>query len=138
MPQLGKGSRYNHSVPVTVAIDPEGRFVVMTLTDPYSIEEWRAGMLELFALPSFQTQRLLLIDRRQCEPPTTAFVTAMVQFFADHQSDLAQGRGAIVVRDDTGFGMGRMMQLRTQVNNPDTLICVFRDYADAIKWLVPT
>src|SRR5258708_29928317 len=43
VPQFGKGSRDNHSVPVTVAIDPEGRFVVMTLTDPYSIEEGRGG-----------------------------------------------------------------------------------------------
>src|SRR5258708_28139131 len=81
VPQFGKGSRYNRSVPVTLAIDPEGRFVIMTLTDPYSIEEWRGGVLVVLALPSLPTPPPLLINRRQCEPPTPAVRPPIIAIF---------------------------------------------------------
>jgi hypothetical protein len=44
-------------------------------------------------------------------------------------------RAAILVRDDAGFGMGRMPGFRVKGENPDVTLRTFRDYDRAVKWL---
>jgi hypothetical protein len=59
----------------------------------------------------------------------------MVHYLADHHERIAGTRAAIVVRDDTGFGAGRMTELKASLRIPDAAIGTFREYADAVKWL---
>jgi hypothetical protein len=122
-------------MPVTANIDSTARFAVVSITDPYTIEEWRAAMLVVWESPVFGSRRALLIDRRRSEPPSTAFVEAMATFFSRHQAKIAGTRAAIVVRDDSGFGMGRMTELKASLENPDAMIRPFRDYDEAVRWL---
>jgi hypothetical protein len=62
-------------------VDPSGRFVVLTLSDPYVIDQWRLAVLDTIASATFLEQRSLLVDRRASAAPTSAFVDAMIQFF---------------------------------------------------------
>jgi hypothetical protein len=122
-------------MPITAALDSTGRFVIVSVIDPYTIEEWCATMLAVWEGPDFARHRALLIDRRRAEPLSVAFVDTMTRFLAEHQRKISGSRTAIVVRDDTGFGMGRMTELKASIENPDAAIRPFRDYHDAVHWL---
>jgi len=122
-------------MPITAALDSTEQFVLVSVTDPYTIEEWCATMLVVWESPDFIRHRALLIDRRRAEPLSVAFVDTMTRFLAEHQRKISGSRTAIVVRDDTGFGMGRMTELKASIENPDAAIRPFRDYDDAVNWL---
>jgi hypothetical protein len=122
-------------MPITATLDPSARFTLVSVTDPYSIEEWCTAMLEIWDSAAFREHRALLIDRRRAEPLTVSFVDTMTRFLAEHQDKIAGTRTAIVVRDDTGFGMGRMTELRASVESPEAVIRPFRDYDSAVRWL---
>ncbi len=122
-------------MPITTATDTGGQFAVVTLTDPHTIDEWRHAMLGLWTSPGFRETRAVLVDRRLSAPPTTAFVDAMIDFFALHREKLAGTRSAILVGNDAGFGMGRMTELKASRENPNATIRPFRLYDDAVLWL---
>jgi hypothetical protein len=122
-------------MPVTSTADPSGRFAVLTLTDPYSIEEWQGGMLDTIVGPTFLEHRAVLVDRRPSAAPTTAFVDAMIEFFSAHHAKIADGRFAIVVPDDSGFDMAQMTELKAGHDNPRMAIQPFREYDAAVRWL---
>jgi hypothetical protein len=121
-------------VPIDWTVDPTGRFVILTVIDPYTIEQWRTAILATFDNAVFRKHRALLVDRRRTEPVTTAFVAAMTQFFVAHRDQIAL-RTAIVVADEAAFGMGRMTALKAEFGTPEIAIQTFRDYADAVRWL---
>lgn len=123
------------SMPVTVSVDPAGRFAVLTLRDEYSIVEWRAAVLAALDTPVYGERRTLLVDRRDTQPPSTSFVQSMVDFLARHVDRTSGERVAIVVSDEVSFGMGRMTQLRTEATNPGSQRRVFRQYDEAVRWL---
>lgn len=122
-------------MPVTSTADPSGRFAVLTVTDPYSMEEWQRGMIATIAGPTFLEHRVVLVDRRPSAAPTTGFVDAMIEFFSAHHSQIANGRFAIVVRDDSGFDMVRITELKAGHDNPRMSIQPFREYDEAVRWL---
>jgi hypothetical protein len=122
-------------MPITATLDPSEQFTRVSVVDPYSIEEWCAAMLEIWDSAPFRVHRALLIDRRFAEPLSVPFVETMTGFLAEHHKKIAGTRTAIVVRDDTGFGMGRMTELRASVESPDAVIRPFRGYDDAVRWL---
>jgi hypothetical protein len=82
-----------------------------------------------------ETHHAVLIDRRGAEPLTTEVVNQMVAFLAKHQRELSGGRVAVVVSDETSFGMTRMVQLRSTIDVPDGNIRPFRTYDEAVDWL---
>jgi hypothetical protein len=122
-------------MPVTWTVDPDKQFVVLLPTDPSTIEEWRSAMSEILDSANARPNLTMLVDRRETETLTAAFVGQMTRFFAEHQHDLSGSRSAIVVNDDAGFGMGRMTQMKAAFENPDSTIRVFRSYEDAVRWL---
>jgi hypothetical protein len=122
-------------MPVTSTDDRSGRFAILTLTDPYSIEEWGRAVLDMIATPTFLAHRAVLVDRRPAAAPTPAFVDAMIEFFSAHHAEIGNGRFAIVVSDDHGFDMGRMTEVKAGHDNPRMAIQPFRDYAEAVRWL---
>ena len=119
-----------------IHIDPDRRFVVFAIESPYTIDEWRAGLEDLLATDVFRETRRVLVDRRAADPPTARFVDDMMRFFASHRADLGICYGAIVVRDEAGFGMGRMTQLKSEFEIPDVSMRAFREYDQAIAWLL--
>ena len=122
-------------MPITWTVEPEKQFVVLLPADPSTIEEWRSAMSEILDSANARPNLTMLVDRRETETLTAAFVSQMTRFFAEHQHDLLGSRSAIVVNDDAGFGMGRMTQMKAALENPDSTIRVFRSYEDAVRWL---
>jgi hypothetical protein len=122
-------------MPISETVDPRQQFVMLSVIDPCTIDEWCAAMLAALETPTFRQQHTLLIDRRHAEPIDVGFVDAKTRFFAAHQRELSGMRAAILVRDDAGFGMGRMTEFRVKVENPDVTIRTFRDYDRAVTWL---
>jgi hypothetical protein len=85
-------------MPLTWAVAPTGRFVVLTITDPYAFGEWTTAVLSLLESPVFQEHRAVLVDRRGAAAPTTDFATAVIGFMATHPTALAR-RAAILVSE---------------------------------------
>ena len=120
---------------VTWSIEPEGRFVVLLPADPSTFEEWRTAMLEILASPIARPHLAMIVDRRKAETVTTEFVVQMIGFFSKHQAAFSGSRTAVVVSDDSGFGMGRMTELKSALDNPGSTIRVFRSYDEGVRWL---
>jgi hypothetical protein len=118
-------------MPITWTIDPTARFVIMSVRDSSSIEEWRAAMLTILNAPIARPRLALLIDQRDSSPITTSFVNQMSAFFEPYKPALANSLAAIVVSDEASFRMARMTALR----NPEAAIQVFRSYDAAVGWL---
>jgi len=121
-------------MPITWAFDSTQRFALLSVTDPYTLEEWRAAVLAIFEAPVSREHVALLIDRRDTEPPTAEFVIEMNRFFAEHRNTLSTARVAIIVRDN-GAGMARVTQLLSQLETPDATIRGFHSYDEAVRWL---
>ena len=113
----------------------KGQFVVLLPSDPSTIEEWRAAMIAILEAPISRPHLTMLVDRRTGETVSAEFVTHMARFFAEHKEALFHSRTAIVVSDDAAFGMGRMTELKSQLDNADSTIRVFRSYDAAVPWL---
>lgn len=122
-------------MPVTWSVEPEGEFVVLLPQDPSTFDEWRTAMLDILASPNARPHLSMMVDRRKAETVTTDFVVQMIGFFSQHQEAFAGSRTAIVVSDDSGFGMGRMTELKSALENPASTIRVFRSYDEGARWL---
>jgi hypothetical protein len=122
-------------MPIGLSTEPLGRFVVLTITDPYTIDEWRLAVIALLEVRVYRERRAVLVDRRHCEPPSSAFVGEMTAFMAGHKRQLSGTMAAVVVSDDGAFGMSRMTEIKSSVENPDIAICTFRRYEEAEAWL---
>jgi hypothetical protein len=121
-------------MPITWTVDSAERFLVLTVTDPYTTEEWTSAVLTVLHNAVFRQRRAILVDRRGAEAPTPAFVGTVVQFMAAHADALAH-RTAVIVGDAAGFGMARMTALRAEFDTPAATIRPFYDYDQAVRWL---
>lgn len=92
-------------------------------------------MLEILDAPIARPHLAMLVDRRRAEPVTTEFVAHMTDFFTAHATALAGSRTAVLVNDDAAFGMARMTEMRSALENPDSTIRAFRGYQEAVHWL---
>lgn len=125
-------------MPVSWATHPSGRFAVLTIEDPHTFEEWRSTVLTMVAATAATPEMCLLVDRRHSTPPSSEEVKQMIAFFEHNRPVLARRSAAIVVADDAGFGVARMIELRSRLELPDGTIRVFRKYDDAVRWLTDT
>ena len=126
---------YREAMPITWTFEPAQRFAVLSVVDPYTIEEWRAAVLAILEAPVSREHVAILIDRRDTQPPTTEFVSQMTRFFAEHRGALSSARAAMVVRDEAGLGIARMTQLKSELDIPEISFRVFHSYDDAVRWL---
>jgi hypothetical protein len=120
-------------MPITWSVEPRGRFVLFAVVDPYTTDEWRDAMTAILASPG-ASPLTLLVDRRGTQSLTTATVEELNRFFAEHQQLLAGGHCAIVLSSGVYFEMARM--LRTVLRIPNTSVRTFRDYQEAVDWLI--
>jgi hypothetical protein len=122
-------------MPITSTEHPRG-WAVMVLSDPYTAEEFTPVMESIMAGRTSPGPLRMLVDRRNANPPTAAFVERIISFINSiHGVELVGARVGIVVGDDTGIGMARMSQIRTQQSMPTMAVEVFGDLARAERWL---
>jgi stage II sporulation SpoAA-like protein len=121
-------------MPIAWRFEPAAEYFVFSVTDPYTMAEWREAMTAILAAPVTRTRIALLVDRRDTEPITADAVDQMALFFFHYRQELAGYRAAIVVNSDAVFGMARMTQLRAELRMSGT-IRPFRNHDDAVAWL---
>lgn len=123
-------------MPVAWTLNVETRAVQFVWHDPYTFAEWAAAMSDILAHPQYEPGFRFLSDRREAAPPTTEFVRSMATFFDSHREALHGARAAVLVHDEAGYGMARMIELITMGRNPAMTIRVFRDSEQAQRWLL--
>jgi len=120
-------------MPITWSVEPDGRFVLFTVVDPYTLDEWRDAMTAIFESPTVSLPLALLVDRRGTHSLSKATVEAFNRFFTEHQQSLSGGRSAIVLSSGVYFEIAGM--LRTVLRIPNTSVRTFQDYDEAVAWL---
>jgi hypothetical protein len=121
------------SMPITWNVEPDGRFVLFTVVDPYTLDEWRDAMMAILESPTVSLPLTLLVDRRGTHTLSKATVEAFNRFFTEHQQRLSGGRSAIVLSSGVYFEIAGM--LRTVLRIPNTSVRTFQDYDEAVRWL---
>jgi hypothetical protein len=122
---------WNLSMPITFSIDHAARKVIATATGPVTYAE---------ILDHLEEE-----DRSNCLPyaeliiatdATAAFSTAEVRWIVDYLRGRRRintlGRTAIVVRNETTFGMLRMLSILLE---EVVETAVFRNKVEAVEWL---
>lgn len=114
----------------------KGPWPIVVYIDPYSFDEARRVMNDIFrhtiSAPAFR----LLVDRRHCAPPDTEFVRRIVGLVATHSDRLDGSQVALVVgRNDVAYGMARMAALTCDAQALPCRVEVFREWDEAERWL---
>src|SRR5262245_10591682 len=122
-------------MPICWSIQPALQCTVVTVSDPYTFQQWEAALADMVAGRACEPWRTFLVDRRNATPPSSEFVRMMVAALTGHVSAIGDTRVAVVVDSDAGFGMGRMAQLTAEANNSAISMRVFRCYETAQRWL---
>jgi hypothetical protein len=120
-------------MPITWTVEPGGRFVLLSIADPYTFDEWREAMTAIFTAPIFRSRMSLLVDRRDTQSLAKATVEQMNRFFAEHQQTMVGGRCAILLSTGVDFEFARM--LRSVLRIPNTSVRTFHSYTEAVDWL---
>ena len=120
-------------MPITWSVEPDGRFVLFTVVDPYTIDDWREAMTAMIDCPAVALPLTLLVDRRGTHSLSKATVEGINRFFNEHQQALSGGRCAIVLSSGVYFEIAEM--LRTVLRIRDTSVRTFQDYDEAVAWL---
>jgi len=121
-------------MPITWSVEPDGRFVLYTVVDPYTVDEWRDAMTAIIESTAVTLPLTLLVDRRGTQSLSKAAVEGFNRFFTDHQQAIAGGRCAIVLSSGVYFEMAGL--LRAVLRIPNTSVRTFQDYDEAVAWLI--
>ena len=122
-------------MPISVYPGHGAVFTTLAVVDPYTYEQWASAMKDAVATASFQETRALIVDRLGAGPISNDFLEKMLLFGRAHATDLSGCRIAMVVGDDTSFGVGRMAQLRSEFEFPTLAVRPFRTLDAADEWL---
>jgi hypothetical protein len=121
-------------MPITWRVEPDERFVLFIVVDPYTIDDWRETMTAILECPSVRLPLTLLVDRRGTQSLSKATVEGFNRFFTEHLDTLSGGRCAIVLSSGVYFEIAGM--LRTVLSIPNTSVRTFQDYDEALAWLL--
>lgn len=121
-------------MPISWSVETDGRFVLFTVVDPYTIDDWRETMTAILECPSVRLPLTLLVDRRGTQSLSKATVEGFNRFFTDRHEALSGGRCAIVLSSGVYFEIAGM--LRTVLSIPNTSVRTFQDYDEALAWLL--
>ena len=118
-------------MPITVTEESD-TFVTLTITDPYSFEDWQAALKPFLAK---HTPLRLLVDRRNAAPPTGDIVERMAAFLGSSADQVKGWRAAVVADSDAAYGVARMLELTAEARGVPLRIQTFRSLDDAKRWL---
>jgi hypothetical protein len=122
------------------SIDSSLRRVVLTIADPYTLEQWQAAITGVLQHSSFVPGFGFLVDRRACSAPTTEFIQKQIDFLAGEEPLRVPHRVALVVRpnDPAAFGMARMLEIRAEFHATGIQHRIFQSIEAAERWLEGT
>lgn len=122
-------------VPITSSVHASGKIIVLTLSSPYTADDWRAAVRDVLADPAFHEHPAVLVDRSGADPPSPAFVDTLVEAVGTFANAMAHARVAILVADRLAFGMARMGVTKFELRRGGPPMAVFCEEAAAVAWL---
>ena len=123
-------------MPVTWTIDSSRRRSVVVITDPYTIDDWRAAMNDVLAHPQFGPDFDFLVDRRLATAPTTAYLRHGIDFMLAHAPRIGQVRAAAVVADTpVALGMSHLAATMAEMKGAALALRTFASMEEAERWL---
>ena len=124
-------------MPVDWAIDSPQRRVVLTISDPYTLDQWRTAVREVVEDPRFTPGFGFLVDRRSCSAPSGEFVQRQIDFLATLEGLRVPHRVALLVQPDdaAAYGMARMLEIRASIGAMSIEHRIFKSIEDAQNWL---
>ena len=121
-------------MPITYTIDKQRRFIQRVLSETVTTDEILANITEILDHPDYQPGMKSLTDLQALQHHATPQdVRQIAHFILGHGEQVQGGRAAVVVAEDVGFGMARMLELLTE-DSPLT-IGVFKNRKEAYDWL---
>jgi hypothetical protein len=115
-------------------IDAAGRILTVRYVGPVAFPEWAAMADAVMSGISASPRLGLVIDRRDCDAPTTEFTKAIAAYLERHRA-IFQGRRIaylVTAGDETAFGMARMQEMLNESSGAESQ--VFTKEADARAW----
>lgn len=135
----GGPGRYNNGImPITTHIDPGTGNRTHTITGEFKVFDVRQTLEAVYKRPDFRPEAGALWDLRDATGDVpTEDVRHLVDFVTKLVGDGEQGKVAIVVSSDLGFGLSRMYEtiLGGQTRKE---MKVFWDIVEAKNWLDDT
>lgn len=120
----------------TIASHPQANAFVVTIRSPFDVRCLASLADDLLAHADWQPGRHCLFDYRASD--FSAVQAAELRWAADLHAErrerIGRGRFALVMRDLLDFGIGRMYELNV-ADRVETEIHVFRDFAEARRWI---
>ena len=121
-------------MPITYTIDKQKRFIKRTMSDTVTLDEILANIDEVMNHPDYQPGMRSLTDVRPLlRHVSPQDVRQLAHFLIGRGERIRGGRAAVVVTQEVGFGMARMLELLTQ--NAPLSVGVFKDPNEAYEWL---
>ena len=122
-------------MPMEYEIDREANLVRITGKGRVTDAEMVQCVSDLRNDPELKPDMHALSDMRAIEVGFTSEGVAGMLAVMDRTADRrSAARAAIVVSSEVAFGMGRMLELRSE-NRADPTFQVFRDMDSALEWL---
>lgn len=120
-------------MPCDYVIEVERQVVRATLSGPVTGRELRDLRERIAADPRFRPDHSLLIDLTNAVG--TALTSADLQDLARTSTFARGARRAFVAPDPETFGLSRMFQTYREISGGQELTEIFRNMADAERWL---
>jgi hypothetical protein len=121
-------------MPITYTIDKQRRFIQRVLSETVTTDEILANITEILDHPDYQLGMKSLTDLQALQHHATPQdVRQIAHFILGHGEQVQGGRAAVVVAEDVGFGMARMLELLTE--DSPLAIGVFKNRKEAYDWL---
>jgi hypothetical protein len=119
-----------------VHFHPQKRYFHITKWLPYSLDDHRASLQEMFASAYWQPGMPVLSDITNLETakPTAVPAEQVRELFGSFSDQFKNTKWAILCRTDLQYGLARQLQLLCEsLDCPE--MRVFRDEAEAMTWL---
>lgn len=107
----------------------------VVISDPYTLLDWKDVMHSIAERRGDHGPLRLIIDGRDCTPPTAEFIVRALSIMELPALGAAGGRVAIVVTSDAAYGMGRLTEAAVDIRKLPFALRTFRDWTDAERWL---
>lgn len=122
-------------MPMTYTIDAEARLVRIVGTGRLTDDEMLQCVSALRADPKLEPDMNTLSDMREISVGFTADgVSSMLELMESTADRRSTAKAAIVVSSTAAFGMGRMVELRTE-DRVEPTFRIFREMQEACDWL---
>ncbi len=122
---------------ITTRFDRDQDLMIRVVTGEVSVAELIAALDQYYRKPGGDFARLMLWDFREATLNSieTSDLRQITEVSAQYSFLRPDGKTALVVSSELGFGLGRMYDIGHDIKNSNVSRRVFRSMPEALSWL---